>query len=69
MPVRQIATTFPAYGIVIEMAASASAVGLMDLVLNTVERKSTPTPLALQFLPEFGARPAAQSTTDAEGDG
>ncbi len=55
MPVRQLATTFPAYGILIAMAASAAAIGLMELVLTAVQRKTTPTGLALQFLPEFGA--------------
>jgi MFS family permease len=55
MPIRQLATTFPAYGILIAMAASASAIGLMDLVLTTVLKKSTPMAVALQFLPEFGA--------------
>jgi MFS family permease len=55
MPVRQLATTFPAYGILIAVAASASAIGLTELVLTVVQKKSTPTALALQFLPEFGA--------------
>jgi MFS family permease len=55
MPVRQLATTFPVYGIVIATAASASAVGLTELVLTAVQKKSTPSALALQFLPEFGA--------------
>jgi MFS family permease len=55
MPVRQLATTFPAFGILIAMAASASAIGLTELVLTAVQQKSTPTGLALQFLPEFGA--------------
>ena len=55
MPIRQLATTFPAFGILIAMAASASAIGLMDLVLTTVLEKSTPMAVALQFLPEFGA--------------
>jgi hypothetical protein len=55
MPIRQLATTFPAHGILIAMAASASAIGLMDLVLTTVLKKSTPMAVALQFLPEFGA--------------
>jgi MFS family permease len=54
MLVRQLATTFPAFGILIAMAASASAFGLTELVLTTLQ-KSTPTAIALQFLPEFGA--------------
>jgi MFS family permease len=55
MPVRQLTTTFPAFGILAAMTASASAFGLMELVLTTVQQRSTPTALALQFLPEFGA--------------
>ena len=48
MPVRQLTTTFPACGILIAMTASASAIGLMELVLTTVQRKDTPIALALQ---------------------
>lgn len=55
MPVRQLATTFPVYGILIAMTASASAIGLMELVLTVLQRKSSPAAIALQFLPEFGA--------------
>ena len=55
MPVRQLATTFPAFGILVAVAASASAIGLTELVLTAVQQRSTPTALALQFLPEFGA--------------
>jgi MFS family permease len=55
MPVRQLATTFPVCGVLIAMTASASAVGLMELVLTALQKKSTPTAIALQFLPEFGA--------------
>jgi MFS family permease len=55
MPVRQLATTFPGFGIVIATTASASAIGLMELVLTAVQQKSSPAALALEFLPEFGA--------------
>jgi hypothetical protein len=55
MPVRQLTTTFPAYGIVIATTASASAIALTELVLTTVQKRSTPLALAVQFLPEFGA--------------
>jgi MFS family permease len=55
MPVRQLATTLPAIGVVVAMAASASAIGLMELVLTAVQKRSTPAALAWQFLPEFGA--------------
>jgi MFS family permease len=54
MPVRQLATTFPATGILIAMCASASAVALMDLVLTAL-RNNDPVHVALLFLPEFGA--------------
>ncbi len=55
MPVRQLATTFPAVGIMVAIAASASAIGLTQLVLVVVQKRSSPAALALQFLPEFGA--------------
>jgi MFS family permease len=55
MPVRQLATTFPGFGILVAVTASASAIGLTDLVLTAVQKRSTPVSLALQFLPEFGA--------------
>jgi MFS family permease len=55
MPVRQLATTFPAVGILIAVTASASAVALMELVFTTVQKTATPTAVAVQFLPEFGA--------------
>jgi MFS family permease len=54
MPVRQLATTFPATGILIAMCASASAVALMDLTLTAL-RNASPVHVALLFLPEFGA--------------
>ena len=55
MPIRQLASTFPVYGTLIAMAASASAFGLMELVLTTLQKNSTPMETALLFLPEFGA--------------
>jgi MFS family permease len=39
MPVRQLATTFPAFGIMTAVAASASAIGLTELVLTAVQKK------------------------------
>jgi hypothetical protein len=55
MPVKQLATTLPVMGILIALCASASAFGLMDLVLTTLQTTSTPEHVALLFLPEFGA--------------
>jgi MFS family permease len=55
MPVRQLATTLPVFGILIAMCASAAAFGLMELTLTTLLPKLSPTHLALLFLPEFGA--------------
>jgi MFS family permease len=55
MPVKQLATTFPATGILIAMCASAAAVGMMELVLTALQGKSSPVHVALLFLPEFGA--------------
>ena len=55
MPIKQLATTFPVFGILAALTASAAAFGLMELVLTVLQKKATPTSLALQFLPEFGA--------------
>lgn len=55
MPIRQLATTFPVFGILIAMTASASAFGLMELLLTTLQKNSSPASVAMQFLPEFGA--------------
>ena len=55
MPVRQLATTFPACGILVAMCASAAAFGLMELVLTALQGKSSPGHTAVLFLPEFGA--------------
>jgi predicted MFS family arabinose efflux permease len=54
MPVEQLATTLPTVGIVIALAASAAAFGLMDLTLTALQRAS-PSHTALLFLPELGA--------------
>jgi hypothetical protein len=55
MPVRQLATTFPATGILIALSASSAAVGLTDLVLSALQGAVSPVHIALLFLPEFGA--------------
>jgi MFS transporter len=55
MPLRQLATTFPITGIIIALCASASAFGLSELTLIVLLKKSSPTSVAVQFLPEFGA--------------
>jgi len=54
MPVEQLATTFPVFGILIALAASAAAFGLMDLAL-TAREQASPTHTAVLFLPELGA--------------
>lgn len=54
MPVRQLATTLPVFGILIALCASASAFGLTDLALTALA-KADPSHVALLFLPEFGA--------------
>lgn len=54
MPVEQLATTFPVVGILVALAASAGAFGMMDLSLAALEQRD-PTPVGLLFLPEFGA--------------
>jgi hypothetical protein len=55
MPVKQLATTFPAGALLIAMCASSAAFGLMELVLTALQAKSSPAHTALLFLPEFGA--------------
>jgi MFS family permease len=54
MPVEQLATTFPVVGILVALAASAGAFGLMDLSLTALEHRD-PTTIGLLFLPELGA--------------
>jgi MFS family permease len=55
MPLKQLATTFPITGITIALCASASAFGLIELVLIVLSKKVSPTSIAVQFLPLFGA--------------
>jgi MFS family permease len=55
IPLRQLATTFPITGILIALCASASAFGLIELVLIVLSKKISPTSIAVQFLPLFGA--------------
>lgn len=54
MPVGQLATTFPVVGILVALAASAAAFGLMDLCLTALEQRD-PTRVGLLFLPELAA--------------
>lgn len=55
MPVKAAATTVPLAGIVIALATSAAAFGVMVLVLQVLEQKGSPTEVAVVFLPELGA--------------
>ncbi len=54
MPVEQLATTFPVVGILVALAASAGAFGLMDLSLTALEQRD-PAQVGLLFLPELAA--------------
>jgi MFS family permease len=54
MPVRELATTLPVFGILIALCASASAFGLMDMALTALA-KARPSHAALLLLPELGA--------------
>lgn len=54
MPVEQLATTFPVLGILVALAASAGAFGLMSLSLTALAQRD-PTQVGLLFLPELGA--------------
>ncbi|MCU1491145.1 MAG: Drug resistance transporter EmrB/QacA subfamily [Acidimicrobiaceae bacterium] len=55
IPVEQLATTFPVAGLVVAMAASAAAVGLMELLLSVLQTTASPARAAVLFLPEFAA--------------
>lgn len=55
MPVKQLATTFPLFGILVAACASAASFGLMELVLTSLHKTTSPTTAGLLFLPEFGA--------------
>jgi hypothetical protein len=59
MPVRQLATTFPVAGITVAMCAGAASVGVITLVQTALEARTSPTHLAMLFLPEFGAAVAS----------
>jgi MFS family permease len=59
MPVRKIATTFPVAFIVVAMCAGAASVGVVALVQQALQTKTSPTHLAMMFWPEFGAAVAA----------
>lgn len=59
MPVRQIATAFPVAFIVVAMCAGAASVGVVALVQQALQTKTSPTHLAMLFWPEFGAAVAA----------
>ncbi len=53
MPVKQLASTFPVFGIFTAATASASSFALMELVMTGLHNSSTPTTSGLLFLPEF----------------
>jgi MFS family permease len=55
IPLKEISTTIPVTGILIALCASASAFGLIDLVLIVLSKKISLTSIAVQFLPLFGA--------------
>jgi hypothetical protein len=54
MPVEQLATTFPVVGILVALAASSAAFGLMSLSSTALAQRD-PKHVALLFLPELGA--------------
>jgi MFS family permease len=53
MPVKQLATTLPAMGVLVAMFSSAASFGLMELVLTALAKQG-PVAVGLWFLPEFG---------------
>jgi MFS family permease len=54
MPIKAAASTVPVTGLVIALTASASAFGLMVLLLQQLQKTAGPGQIALDFLPEFG---------------
>jgi MFS family permease len=55
MPVRELATAFPVFGILIALSASAAGFGLMALGLEVPRLVGAPAEAAVLFLPELGA--------------
>jgi hypothetical protein len=55
MPVRQLATTLPVFGVATAMGASAASFGLMELTLGVLRSAGSPRHAAVLFLPEFVA--------------
>ncbi len=55
VPVKALATSVPVAGLVAAFAASAAAIGAMELLLTVLRTASTPTKTALIFIPEFVA--------------
>jgi MFS family permease len=55
MPVRQLVTVFPVVGIITALSASAASFGLMELSLTALDKTTSSTHVAIEFLPEFGA--------------
>jgi MFS family permease len=53
MPVRAAATSVPVTGLLVALAARAAAIGLMELVLQALQKATSPGHTALVFLPEF----------------
>jgi MFS family permease len=55
MPVKAASSSVPVTGIFIALMTSAAAFGIMVLMLEVLQKKSTPLDTALLFLPEFFA--------------
>lgn len=55
MPIKAVMTTVPVTGIAIALATSAAAFGIMELLLQILQKQSTPLRTAAYFAPEFGA--------------
>ncbi len=54
MPVRAAATSVPVTGIYVALMASAASFGIMELVLQSLQKSSSLSHTGLLFLPEFG---------------
>jgi MFS family permease len=58
MPIRSLASTLPAAGVLIAMCAGAASVALVELSQTALQSKATPAHAGMLFWPEFGAAAA-----------
>jgi hypothetical protein len=54
MPLRQLATTFPAAGVIVAMTAGAASVAVIELAETSLQKQRDPVHIGMLFWPEFG---------------